>query len=136
MFVFFFFFKQKTAYEMRISDWSSDVCSSDLKLTSNILAYGKVGSSYRAGGFNTRLSDPRAPSPVQVLFGNENSTSYEVGIKGSPIRRGYFAIAGYYTELEDLIAQVDDGCALTNPACPIAAVAYLTNAGVAKSWGI
>src|SRR3546814_9815765 len=29
--VLFFFFKQKTAYEMRISDWSSDVCSSDLK---------------------------------------------------------------------------------------------------------
>src|SRR3546814_2279016 len=28
--VFFFVFKQKTAYEMRISDWSSDVCSSDL----------------------------------------------------------------------------------------------------------
>src|SRR3546814_7094680 len=28
----FFFFKQKTAYEMRISDWSSDVCSSDLAL--------------------------------------------------------------------------------------------------------
>src|SRR3546814_8364137 len=27
---FFFFFKQKTAYEMRISDWSSDVCASDL----------------------------------------------------------------------------------------------------------
>src|SRR3546814_13103804 len=31
MFVFFFF-KQKTAYEMRISDWSSDVCSSDLRI--------------------------------------------------------------------------------------------------------
>src|SRR3546814_4435539 len=30
----FFFFKQKTAYEMRISDWSSDVCSSDLLLAS------------------------------------------------------------------------------------------------------
>src|SRR3546814_7794694 len=28
----FFFFKQKTAYEMRISDWSSDVCSSDLPI--------------------------------------------------------------------------------------------------------
>src|SRR3546814_3390390 len=28
--MWFFFFKQKTAYEMRISDWSSDVCSSDL----------------------------------------------------------------------------------------------------------
>src|SRR3546814_4646430 len=31
-FCLFFFFKQKTAYEMRISDWSSDVCSSDLVL--------------------------------------------------------------------------------------------------------
>src|SRR3546814_18430633 len=30
-FLIFFFFKQKTAYEMRISDWSSDVCSSDLR---------------------------------------------------------------------------------------------------------
>src|SRR3546814_2143039 len=29
---FVFFFKQKTAYEMRISDWSSDVCSSDLRV--------------------------------------------------------------------------------------------------------
>src|SRR3546814_3373051 len=31
---FVFFFKQKTAYEMRISDWSSDVCSSDLSAAS------------------------------------------------------------------------------------------------------
>src|SRR3546814_20764465 len=30
--IVFFFFKQKTAYEMRISDWSSDVCSSDLQV--------------------------------------------------------------------------------------------------------
>src|SRR3546814_6540769 len=38
-FVLFFFFKQKTAYEMRISDWSSDVCSSDLGGTGvNVLA--------------------------------------------------------------------------------------------------
>src|SRR3546814_16967541 len=34
----FFFFKQKTAYEMRISDWSSDVCSSDLSY-----GYGVAG---------------------------------------------------------------------------------------------
>src|SRR3546814_9139153 len=33
----FFFFKQKTAYEMRISDWSSDVCSSDLGLVLPLL---------------------------------------------------------------------------------------------------
>src|SRR3546814_9199573 len=35
---FFFFFKQKTAYEMRISDWSSDVCSSDLPSYDRLLA--------------------------------------------------------------------------------------------------
>src|SRR3546814_8101796 len=34
---FVFFFKQKTAYEMRISDWSSDVCSSDLTVSFEIL---------------------------------------------------------------------------------------------------
>src|SRR3546814_9494077 len=34
LYIFFFFFKQKTAYEMRISDWSSDVCSSDLEIQS------------------------------------------------------------------------------------------------------
>ncbi len=106
------------------------------RITPDILAYGKIGSSYRAGGFNTRLSDPRAPRPVEVLFGNEKSTSYEIGFKGSPVRRGYVAVAGYFTKLEDLIAQVDDGCALTNAACPVAAVAYLTNAGNAESWGI
>src|SRR3546814_9157080 len=40
--MFFFFFKQKTAYEMRISDWSSDVCSSDL-LEWALLADGVPG---------------------------------------------------------------------------------------------
>src|SRR3546814_10764754 len=41
--VFFFFFKQKTAYEMRISDWSSDVCSFDLR------AYSLLDASERTG---------------------------------------------------------------------------------------
>src|SRR3546814_9414701 len=36
--MYFFFFKQKTAYEMRISDWSSDVCSSDLDIGVVMLA--------------------------------------------------------------------------------------------------
>src|SRR3546814_6211209 len=37
---FFFLFKQKTAYEMRISDWSSDVCSSDLRFCRSLLLIG------------------------------------------------------------------------------------------------
>src|SRR3546814_3922283 len=47
---FFFFFKQKTAYEMRISDWSSDVCSSDL------FSIGKWWSSNRGRFSVARLS--------------------------------------------------------------------------------
>src|SRR3546814_18889151 len=43
---FFFFFKQKTEYEMRISDWSSDVCSSDLPVRE--LGTGTVGGAGNA----------------------------------------------------------------------------------------
>src|SRR3546814_18077276 len=43
---FFFFFKQKTAYEMRISDWSSDVCSSDLGKVLNIASLGAFWPSF------------------------------------------------------------------------------------------
>src|SRR3546814_10219980 len=39
----FFFFKHKTAYEMRISDWSSDVCSSDLPVAANCRAVVLMG---------------------------------------------------------------------------------------------
>src|SRR3546814_1052519 len=43
----FFFFKQKTAYEMRISDWSSDVCSSDLRTRARPKRYRPASSRYR-----------------------------------------------------------------------------------------
>src|SRR3546814_9206976 len=46
--VLFFFFKQKTAYEMRISDWSSDVCSSDL--LGRAAHAGVPGREHRDGG--------------------------------------------------------------------------------------
>src|SRR3546814_2602669 len=46
-FISFFFFKQKTAYEMRISDWSSDVCSSDLAVET--VKAGFVGFAAGAG---------------------------------------------------------------------------------------
>src|SRR3546814_10528536 len=45
--LFVFFFKQKTAYDMRISDWSSDVCSSDL-LDGNVEAAGRLVHEYEA----------------------------------------------------------------------------------------
>src|SRR3546814_16400475 len=47
--VCFFFFKQKTAYEMRISDWSSDVCSSDLSGTITDSMDGILEKVHEAG---------------------------------------------------------------------------------------
>src|SRR3546814_4369379 len=58
MFLFIFFFKQKTAYEMRISDWSSDVCSSDLARGAGSRSLGRrlvparVVRQRRAAGFD------------------------------------------------------------------------------------
>src|SRR3546814_8634697 len=51
-----FFFKQKTAYEMRISDWGSDVCSSDLP----VHRPGRVGPVVVAGHHRRRAADDLA----------------------------------------------------------------------------
>src|SRR3546814_2228724 len=60
--MFFFFFKQKTAYEMRISDWSSDVCSSDLavifageRVDVRRQEIGQVGQRHRLGLFEAQV---------------------------------------------------------------------------------
>src|SRR3546814_8793493 len=48
--VCFFFFKQKTAYEMRISDWSSDVCSSDLRSLDQGIGRPRPAKSFATAG--------------------------------------------------------------------------------------
>src|SRR3546814_6073153 len=52
----FFFFKQKTAYEMRISDWSSDVCSSDLFLDSPRIVASTSASDFTFAGLKEGVS--------------------------------------------------------------------------------
>src|SRR3546814_12293172 len=58
----FFFFKQKTAYEMRISDWSSDVCSSDLAMNPSSQGSTSARSSDRRPV--SKRSDALAGSPA------------------------------------------------------------------------
>src|SRR3546814_2193900 len=48
----FFFFKQKTAYEMRISDWSSDVCSSDLLVANQQFDIGLATRAHEVAGMS------------------------------------------------------------------------------------
>src|SRR3546814_2624656 len=78
MLMFFFFFKQKTAYEMRISDWSSDVCSSDLAVGQDadfVLQAGEVN-----GVGLCRLDRDRAAvleNDGDVMVGHESLRSEE-----------------------------------------------------------
>src|SRR3546814_6592366 len=54
-FFFVFFFKQKTAYEMRISDWSSDVCSSDLRILRHEAIYLQAAAASGLRTIATRM---------------------------------------------------------------------------------
>src|SRR3546814_4014043 len=66
-FLCFVFFKQKTAYEMRISDWSSDVCSSDLCY---VYAYSEE-AIFKASGYGGELIffDSKDKCDVKAVFG-------------------------------------------------------------------
>jgi iron complex outermembrane receptor protein len=101
-----------------------------------LLAYAKLGTSYRAGGFNINLGDPRQPIPIPATYDDETSTVYEIGVKGDLSDNVYLALAGYASESENLIVQRNNGCNASNPACPIVATPFLTNAGGGEIWGV
>src|SRR3546814_7389360 len=74
MMVMFFFCKQKTAYEMRISDWSSDVCSSDLSCRCS-----------KTGGVGGRLFDAgRYRSPARYGGSGKEAPQYYDPVRRSP----------------------------------------------------
>src|SRR3546814_643175 len=74
--MFLFFFKQKTAYEVRISDWSSDVCSSDLSAANSAVCY-VLGITSIDPGRNDLLferfvsEERREPPDIDVDFEHE-----------------------------------------------------------------
>src|SRR3546814_10489473 len=96
-FVYFFFFKQKTAYEMRISDWSSDVCSSDLILGHSM---GGHGALTIALSFPSRFKAVSAFAPIvapsQVPWGQKALGGY-LGADQAAWRR------------HDSVALIEDG---------------------------
>src|SRR3546814_5455791 len=70
-FLYFFFFKQKTAYEMRISDWSSDVCSSDLPRPHCRGPAATAPSFSPSGHFSARWTPPCEPRSEERRVGKE-----------------------------------------------------------------
>jgi len=106
------------------------------KLPANLLVYGKVGSSYRSGGFNTNLGVPQQPILIPAAYEDETSETLEIGLKGAVNRHFYFGLAAYSSRTDNLIVQTDNGCFIGLPACSLNAVSFLTNAGEAESSGV
>lgn len=106
------------------------------KPTDRMLVYAKIGTAYRAGGFNGNLGDPRQPVSVPSTFENETLTAYEVGFKGNLARNFYVTTSAYANHYKNLIVQGDNGCAASNPACPVQATSFAFDAGPAHLWGL
>src|SRR3546814_20444017 len=106
--MFLFFFKQKTAYEMRISDWSSDVCSSDLDIPQDHAFIAtlyrfaaKHNIKYILNGFNYSTecvrnplewiyhgSDMRQFWDIQKKFGTRSLKNYPISSRSEERRVG------------------------------------------------
>src|SRR3546814_16409233 len=88
MFSFLFFFKQKTAYELRISDWSSDVCSSDL--------HGD-GRGDHAGQVRAPVRDyhigPRSFEPQNRAIDRQRAKAVRHMLRQRRMREQYFPAA-------------------------------------------
>src|SRR3546814_3200933 len=82
--ILFFFFKQKTAYEMRISDWSSDVCSSDLTNVSALRAQNnsRVASQMQSQAMERLSSGKRINSAKDDAPGLAIATRMEASARG------------------------------------------------------
>src|SRR3546814_10875291 len=77
----FFFFKQKTAYEMRISDWSSDVCSSDLATTRPQATVTTVATTATQTVLSAALISWSETMPASVRRSSDSDSRYTAGTK-------------------------------------------------------
>src|SRR3546814_13654261 len=104
--MFVFFFKQKTAYEMRISDWSSDVCSSDLEGDKPWVALEFVRHSHPPA-LQHRVSIPCAIVPLlfqRFISGEEIHARAVWFVAGTGLR-------GRRDRLRDLFGRLDQPAA-------------------------
>src|SRR3546814_2097104 len=100
---FFVFFKQKTAYEMRISDWSPDVCSSDLKLSgSRFEARSLAGITDERVGPTTDLGSMQSVCSLPLLGGKRPFRRCE-GTFAYPCCMAYRRSEEHTSELQSLM---------------------------------
>jgi iron complex outermembrane receptor protein len=99
------------------------------------LVYAKVGTGYRAGGVNARVSSPFAPNPFQPTYGNEDTISYELGYKGNLAPNIFLRLSAYASRTANAITTITDGCSAVN-ACQQAATQFNINGGTVHARGV
>lgn len=99
------------------------------------LVYAKVGTGYRAGGVNARVSHPAAPNPFKPTYGNEDTVSYELGYKGNLAPNIFLRLSAYASRTADAITTITDGCSAVN-VCQQAATQFNINGGTVHARGV
>jgi iron complex outermembrane receptor protein len=123
-----------TTYEFD-EDNLSYAASASYRLGPSSLIYARTGTGYRAGGVNNGTTVAVAPNPLQPTYGNESTTSYEVGLKSDIARNVFLRVSAYTSRTEDAIALVTDGCTAAN-VCGQAGTNFNINGGTMEVKGV
>ena len=99
------------------------------------LVYAKVGTGYRAGGVNNGVFVAAAPNPFVGNYDNENTISYEAGLKANITRTIFARVSGYLSRTNDAITAITDGCTPTN-ACGRGQTTFNVNGGTIHARGL
>jgi iron complex outermembrane recepter protein len=102
--------------------------------TPSTIGYVKTGTGYRAGGINNGTVVAAAPNPLRPSYDNEDTTSYEAGVKSSITRNLFLRLSAYTSETKDAITLVSDGCTVAN--CGQAGTNFNINGGTARVNGV
>ena len=99
------------------------------------LIYARTGTGYRAGGVNNGTTVSVAPNPLRPTYDNEETTSYEIGLKSDLMRNVFLRLSAYASETTDAIASVSDGCTVAN-VCGQAGSLFNLNGGTVEVTGV
>src|SRR3546814_6321410 len=131
----FFFFKQKTAYEMRISDWSSDVCSSDLNGRRRDRPLGQCAQG-RAfplltplsgpGGTDDGRGAPRIRSGAGACQSRLLNNAFQAGPTGAGARRSHRRVRIQMTPREFMASSTRENTEILAPNKYLTGETYLS----------
>ncbi|GAA0637060.1 TonB-dependent receptor [Brevundimonas lenta] len=99
------------------------------------LLYARTGTGYRAGGVNNGAVVPVAPNPLRPTYENEDTTSYEVGLKSDLTDNVFLRVSAYASETDNAIASVLDGCTVLNVCGQVGSV-FNINGGTVEVRGL